>query len=488
MPEDIIIEHGKNENNIYFIAEGKVQVSVFNNMRNKVQANELDVGSYFGELSMLFGNNRSAEVVSISYCTLASLSAQNFQQVWKSSPKIVSSFRENCLAYSDEWIEFKVVLLKQVDYFQDLGWMDDEENFYKNIQFYMKEVNFQAGQEIASIGKTCQNLIFIVNGLVELEVYDPVGEAISLAKLGQGSLIGQYSVLFKEDLGFSIICRTAVRVLIIPESFFHDLVSSSKQHNRIKGLDDALDRAQSHVDLYGIPVCDFKVYDNGLSPITLRERFNNAVNRILTLNKMHFKKKDLFGAKGMQLLKQLIEEEERLEEELKQRQLKHLLQHQETYVAPIGWRTKNLITENTRIRRGSAMKLIELKKLGGQLPEELDVGPINTAVMNKFDSSTSIMTVIEDKNGSSIDQKVSSLTLEQFGKKSEAKTDNSAIKKVEEIKDDAFNFIIEEDEQENQTESVSSMEGRSEPNAQDLPKIKLLINKIMQQGQLNSLQ
>lgn len=133
------------------------------------------------------------------------------------------------------------------------------------------------------------------------------------------------------------------------------------------------------------------------------------------------------------------------------------------------------------------MKLIELKKLGGQLPEELDVGPINTAVMNKFDSSTSIMTVIEDKNGSSIDQKVSSLTLEQFGKKSEAKTDNSAIKKVEEIKDDAFNFIIEEDEQENQTESVSSMEGRSEPNAQDLPKIKLLINKIMQQGQLNSL-
>lgn len=68
--------------------------------------------------------------------------------------------------------------------------MDDEENFYKNIQFYMKEVNFQAGQEIASIGKTCQNLIFIVNGLVELEVYDPVGEAISLAKLGQGSLIG----------------------------------------------------------------------------------------------------------------------------------------------------------------------------------------------------------------------------------------------------------------------------------------------------------
>ena len=45
-------------------------------------------------------------------------------------------------------------------------------------------------------GEKCNNLIFIVNGVVDLEVFDKEGNSRLLAQLCQGDLIGQYSVLF----------------------------------------------------------------------------------------------------------------------------------------------------------------------------------------------------------------------------------------------------------------------------------------------------
>lgn len=68
--------------------------------------------------------------------------------------------------------------------------------FYREMQFYMEEQIYQAGSEIVASGEKCNNLIFIVNGVVDLEVFDKEGNSRLLAQLCQGDLIGQYSVLF----------------------------------------------------------------------------------------------------------------------------------------------------------------------------------------------------------------------------------------------------------------------------------------------------
>lgn len=43
--------------------------------------------------------------------------------------------------YNDEWIEFKIKLLKQVDYFKKRSDMGDEK-FFHEIQFFMQEKVF----------------------------------------------------------------------------------------------------------------------------------------------------------------------------------------------------------------------------------------------------------------------------------------------------------------------------------------------------------
>lgn len=47
----------------------------------------------------------------------------------------------------------------------------------------MEEHIYQAGSEIIASGDKCNGLVFIVNGLVDLEVYDERGDSSLLAQL-----------------------------------------------------------------------------------------------------------------------------------------------------------------------------------------------------------------------------------------------------------------------------------------------------------------
>lgn len=62
MPEDMVIEYGMNDKIIYFIAHGKCLVSISNHLRVKCSVGEITEGEYFGEISVLFGSNRTADI------------------------------------------------------------------------------------------------------------------------------------------------------------------------------------------------------------------------------------------------------------------------------------------------------------------------------------------------------------------------------------------------------------------------------------------
>jgi CRP-like cAMP-binding protein len=84
----------------------------------------------------------------------------------------------------------------------------------------MEEHVYQGGSEIFTIGDKCTDLIFVVNGVIELELSNENGDTEMLAELIQGDLFGQYAVLFQEELTFSAIAKTMVRVLTLPAYFF----------------------------------------------------------------------------------------------------------------------------------------------------------------------------------------------------------------------------------------------------------------------------
>lgn len=151
----------------------------------------------------------------------------------------------------------------------------------------MEEHIYQAGSEIIASGDKCLNIYFIVNGIVDLEVFDSKGNSQLLGQLCQGDLIGQYSALFSEDLSFSVISKTQVRMLTLPERFFSSFSNQmqfmGEDETVIDGLDEALDRAQEHVDQFGVPICDFKVYRRTEMENRPKIRLLNTVRRAKVL-------------------------------------------------------------------------------------------------------------------------------------------------------------------------------------------------------------
>lgn len=59
----------------------------------------------------------------------------------------------------------------------------------------------------------------------------------------------------------------------------------------ITGLEDAIYEAETHVEDYGMPLCDFKLFATVSSPL---KRFRRAVNYVIILNKSNKSSKSKF--------------------------------------------------------------------------------------------------------------------------------------------------------------------------------------------------
>ena len=150
----------------------------------------------------------------------------------------------------------------------------------------MKEEFFEEGTEIISSNEQCKQLIFVVQGHIELQIYNSFGEIYILDTLVQGDIIGMYSILFNEGFLFTAMAKNSVRVLSLDRDFFLE------KYEEIEGLSGTILKAEKHVETYGMPICDFKKYSR--KPKSPIEKLRRAVEHIIVLNQLNKKTKGKF--------------------------------------------------------------------------------------------------------------------------------------------------------------------------------------------------
>ncbi|WP_374314675.1 cation:proton antiporter [Dongia sp.] len=74
LPDSVIVRRGEKGDAMYFVASGAVRVVVEPSV-------ELGSGEFFGELALLTGHPRNADVVALGYCKLLALKARDFQRL-----------------------------------------------------------------------------------------------------------------------------------------------------------------------------------------------------------------------------------------------------------------------------------------------------------------------------------------------------------------------------------------------------------------------
>src|SRR5690606_34808469 len=71
-PGDRIIRRGERGDAMYFLSSGAVEVHV------NGRVIKLEAGAYFGEMALLTGEQRTADVIAVDFCQLLMLSRRDF--------------------------------------------------------------------------------------------------------------------------------------------------------------------------------------------------------------------------------------------------------------------------------------------------------------------------------------------------------------------------------------------------------------------------
>lgn len=77
-PGVVIAREGEAANGIYFISQGKVETT---SDEERKAHGTLEGGDYFGDLSTLLGERRTASVRTLSYCDVFLLKKKDFEQI-----------------------------------------------------------------------------------------------------------------------------------------------------------------------------------------------------------------------------------------------------------------------------------------------------------------------------------------------------------------------------------------------------------------------
>lgn len=116
-PGEVIVDSGDETDEVYFLLSGAVRVMVRTTFGHEAILNDLGPGSFFGELSAIDDQPRSANVTALLHTRLCVLPGATFMEIVLSSPDL--THRLLCLlstrlrAKDERLIEFSVMTVRQ---------------------------------------------------------------------------------------------------------------------------------------------------------------------------------------------------------------------------------------------------------------------------------------------------------------------------------------------------------------------------------------
>ena len=118
---------------------------------------------------------------------------------------------------------YKIKLLKQCDYFQE-QFLDKE--FFYTMQLHMSSVFFEADAEIIGNNEVCDQIIFIADGEVEVQMYDKMGKKYVVEVLKAGAVINQYGMYYNVLSLFTMESKADTKLMTLDKPFLQENIDN----------------------------------------------------------------------------------------------------------------------------------------------------------------------------------------------------------------------------------------------------------------------
>jgi cAMP-dependent protein kinase regulator len=87
-PGEILVSAGEPGDSLFVLASGSVRAYMRDKRGRNVQVREMHDGDFFGEMSVLTGNPRSATITAATHCELLELDRQTLNQIAQTRPNV----------------------------------------------------------------------------------------------------------------------------------------------------------------------------------------------------------------------------------------------------------------------------------------------------------------------------------------------------------------------------------------------------------------
>ena len=208
MPDTVVFHRGTIGDCMYFIVNGQVAVLDDNGQEVVV----LGAGSFFGEIAVLSETERTATILTKTYCHVLALSKADFESVGRAAPESVASIKELAQSRIQAVLKFQEqarrTLLCRVPIFTEAM---KEDRFTDLMVSSLTSKTFEPESFVCHHGDVGDCMFFLVTG--QVVVLDEKGD--ERETLGPGSFFGDIAVV--ESIGHtaSVVARTFCTALVL---------------------------------------------------------------------------------------------------------------------------------------------------------------------------------------------------------------------------------------------------------------------------------
>jgi CRP-like cAMP-binding protein/tetratricopeptide (TPR) repeat protein len=215
---ELILKEGDPGRSFFVIVEGKVRVFKAQPGGKELTLAHLSEGAFFGEMALLSGAPRTANVAAEEDTEVLEITEQVLSEVVEKFPQVGVALKtfyrqrllNNVMAISPLFKGFNKADRKLI------------------IQrFLMRQA--RQGEVLIAEGSTSDGLYIVLHGAVSVVARNRQQKLVSLARLKEGDLFGEMSMLTREPAAATVLARTNSILLRLPRESFQELVLTHPQ-------------------------------------------------------------------------------------------------------------------------------------------------------------------------------------------------------------------------------------------------------------------
>ncbi|MGZ6125873.1 MAG: cyclic nucleotide-binding domain-containing protein, partial [Myxococcales bacterium] len=212
-PGDLIIREGDPGRSFFIIVEGRVRIYKIGPDLKEITLAHLGEGAFFGEMALLSGAPRTANVVAEEDTGILEVTDTVLRELATKYPQVVSSLKN----FYRQRLLNNVMAISPL--FKDF---DPSERKAIVEKFRMRQA--APGEILIAQGKNSDGLYVVLHGNVQV-----VAQDIELARLKEGEIFGEMSLLTREPASATVRSDGNAILLRLPRENFQELVITHPQ-------------------------------------------------------------------------------------------------------------------------------------------------------------------------------------------------------------------------------------------------------------------